>query len=156
MHTITNANDLLNEHLLAECLMTLTADTKPLWGRMTAQHMVEHVAMMMQYMGGKQTATLVTPEERVPIMKRFLASEKEFQENFVSPLVGEGIPDYMTDSLDAAQAFFWVEWNDLQKFLTTPDVQAMHPIFGMLNREEIIRCNAKHIRHHFKQFGLVS
>ncbi len=123
---------------------------------MTAQHMVEHVGVTMEYMTNKRIAQLSTPEDRIPLMKRFLASDKELQQNFISPVIGDIIPDLLTNNLDEARALFWQEWHDWKAFLETPSPQSMHPVFGLLNREEIIRANAKHLRHHFKQFGLVS
>ena len=69
-------------------LENLKADTRPQWGKMTAQHMVEHLIMTMRMSNGKEKFKCFSPSERLPALKRFLMSERLMPRNYISPVVG--------------------------------------------------------------------
>jgi hydroxymethylglutaryl-CoA reductase len=156
MRTITDLDDLLESTTLTSILDTLLPTTLPLWGRMSAQHMLEHLAGTLQYCNGKKTASLVTPPDKLPAMQRFLHSNRGFQRGFISPIVGDILPDLVTPNITSARTWFDTEWSDFLTFSADQTILVMHPIFGELNRQDLLRFTAKHFRHHFQQFQLIA
>jgi hypothetical protein len=125
-------------------LSQLTATTKPLWGTMTAQRMVEHLTDTLRIATGKNPQKLAIPEEKLPSMLRFLDGDKEMAPNIA---VDFATPDMKerNEELELAIDEF-VEVNHT----------AIHPFYGPLNGEQWLRLSQKHHTHHFKQFGLIT
>src|SRR5436190_1107990 len=99
---------------LVEKLRQIPADAKPLWGKMNVQQMIEHMSYSMRQANGKELYTIVTPEENLPRMQAFVASEKQFRENTPNQLLPD-IPepaklasiDASLDELKAETEFFF-------------------------------------------------
>ena len=136
-------------------LRSISPETKPLWGKMTFQQMVEHMSDFIKISSGKTIYTeFVTPIDKLTAYKNFIMSEKEFRENTVSPILPEApLPvrnPTTKDALDEVEEelhyFFKVfEENKL--------LQTRNPIFGDLNYDENIALLFKHALHHLKQFN---
>jgi len=149
----TKATFLRND--LVKMLATIDPATKPLWGKMNPQQMVEHMSYAMRQASGKDPYTIVTAEEHLPKMQAFLMSEKPFRENTPNQLLpDEPAPakhESMQDSLNDLQAeidhFFHVYGTDPQKTIT-------NPFFGELNYDMQIQLLHKHAWHHLRQFGI--
>lgn len=138
-------------------LLRLKADKKPLWGMMTAHHMVEHLCYIIENSVGKRQLKTLTPEEKLPKFKTFLMSEYGFTQNFKFPLLPENelVPLRTEDISEAIELYSALidEMDELinrANFTTTP-----HPIYGPLNKEETLMFHYKHLQHHLSQFGLV-
>jgi hypothetical protein len=132
----------------------LQADTKPEWGIMTAQHMVEHLSYGMRFCNGKAEIALNTPPEQLENFRRFLFSDKDFPINYPAPYVS-GLPELRFASLAEAIEVLLTEVEDYHSyFAVNPDETPMNPAFGRLNREEWEHFHAKHFDHHFRQFGI--
>ena len=139
-------------------LQNLTAETKPVWGKMNAQQMLEHAADFFDVSTEKIVFALVTPEEHLPKYKDFLYSDKEFRENTKAPetILGEeplplrkaGVEDAKDHLKKSVEEF-------ISYFNTDSEKKTMHPVFGLLNFEEWIMLHHKHVRHHLRQFGLL-
>lgn len=136
----------------------LQPDTTARWGKMNAQQMLEHVAVVFVISAGKIKLDLATPAEHLPKYQEFLFSEKEFRENTKAPaaiLGEEPLPlRYATiegakEKLAEAIALFE------NYFAADPEKRTMHPAFGELNYEEWVLAHYKHVRHHLKQFGML-
>ncbi len=137
-------------------IMTLQATDLPKWGKMTAQHMVEHLSLSLAIANGKiKVAEFITAEDRLPIMKRFVLSDTPFRENTKSPALSDDLPALKYANIDEAKAIFN---KALQAFFAVyeadPNLIIRNPIFGDLNYEEQVALSTKHITHHFNQFGL--
>ncbi|MBS1779480.1 MAG: hypothetical protein JST70_09175 [Bacteroidetes bacterium] len=149
----TKATFLRND--LVKMLATIDPATKPLWGKMNPQQMVEHMSYAMRQASGKDPYTIVTAEEHLPRMQAFLMSEKPFRENTPNQLLpDEPAPakhESMQDSLNDLQAeidhFFHVYGTDPQKTIT-------NPFFGELNYDMQVQLLHKHAWHHLRQFGI--
>lgn len=149
----TKATFLRND--LVKMLATIDPATKPLWGKMNPQQMVEHMSYAMRQASGKDPYTIVTAEEHLPKMQAFLMSEKPFRENTPNQLLpDEPAPakhESMQDSLNDLQAeidhFFHVYGTDPQKTIT-------NPFFGELNYDMQVQLLHKHAWHHLRQFGI--
>ncbi|MGN6477721.1 MAG: hypothetical protein ACTHKV_10885 [Flavipsychrobacter sp.] len=149
----TKATFLRNDFV--KLLATIDPATKPLWGKMNPQQMVEHMSYAMRQASGKDPYTIVTAEEHLPKMQAFLMSEKPFRENTPNQLLpDEPAPakhESMQDSLNDLQAeidhFFHVFGTDPQKTIT-------NPFFGELNYDMQVQLLHKHAWHHLRQFGI--
>ena len=140
-------------------IMSELKETSPAkWGCMNARQMTEHLADFFDVSYEKIIFPLSVPEEHLPKYKAFLWSDKEFRENTKAPanVLGDEPLPLRQESLTAAKENLhlsvekFVQWfsNDTSKM-------SMHPAFGALNFEEWVLLHHKHVRHHFKQFGLL-
>ncbi len=142
-------------NIIPQAITKINFDTKPLWGKMTAQHMIEHlihstiVSTILTHQPAKapnafqnkwKTEIIINPEE----MPR----------NLQNPLFQFGLPPYKFERFEDAQK------NLIEKiklFYTlyekTPSGVNFQSFFGDLNFEELQRYHYKHFRHHFNQFG---
>lgn len=145
------------EYLL-ETLGQLQADTTPLWGTMTPQHMVEHLRYAVQLSNGKVSFPLVTPPEKVERAKaRMLAAEGwQPPANFKAAFMdAEGLMPLQFDGMAAAIEGLMAEIDDFyQYYRDNPDACPVHPYFGALNQQEWEINHGRHFHHHFRQFLL--
>lgn len=150
----------LQEHFLQNevpaLLDDLQADTAPIWGVMTAQHMVEHLSALLYISLGKKEFPLMIPQENLEKSRAWLMSDKEFRPGTVAP----GLPqtpgklrfatlaEAKTKLLETIQAFS-------DHYQANPTAEVMHPVFGMINKTQWEQFHFKHIQHHLMQFGLI-
>lgn len=144
---------------LFEKLNTLEASAIPLFGKMSAQHIVEHLGIPVDFSNGRITATLLTPPEKLGAMHAFLLSDKELTQGFPSPFMPQdgSLPDLMYPDIETAKAALHEKWNAFERyFAENPKSTLMHPFFGELTYDEWIRFHKKHFTHHLKQLGLIN
>lgn len=137
-------------------LEKLTADTKPKWGKMSAQHMLEHVGNTLVIVNSKKELPTVTPEDKLPAYRQFLMSDKPFAHDIPNQFVGENPPALRFENLETAKIKVLAALENFHKFFAeNPDATPVHPFFGKLNYEEWLQFQRKHFTHHFTQFGLL-
>jgi len=139
-------------------LQNISEKQIPLWGKMSAQQMLEHLNDFFEVSIEKIIFPLVTPEEYLPKYREFLYSDKVFKENTKAPggVIGDEPFPVRTDSIqeatnklqDTVHSFFGF-------FKTEPNYKTMHPVFGMLSFEEWVMLHYKHVMHHYRQFALI-
>lgn len=144
------------KHRFIPLLKQIPSDTKPHWGKMTLQQMIEHFSDNVRIASGKITyPDFVFPPEQLQKAREFMLSEKQFRENTVNPLLPETPAPVINMSTEDAIAelqkevvyFFSVfEKNNLQV--------TRSPFYGDLNYEENIHLLYKHASHHLRQFGV--
>jgi hypothetical protein len=134
----------------------LTPNTKPLWGRMNAIGMIEHITDSLNLAQGKlEDVKLEIPEEKIPRAKGFLQSDHPLPKNYKAPY-GDADNQNRNESLAEAIEEFQTHWLAFeQHFDDRPEIHHIHPSFGDLNKEEWLRLHSKHLTHHFQQFGLI-
>lgn len=143
-------------------LENLRNDTKPVWGIMTAQHMIEHLTMAVQSSTGKIVFDrYITPEDRLAISKRFLNSSRPLPKLFVneviSEVIGEGLIPLINNDLSAAIGELRKEVKYFDEyFRINPEAKPINATFGPLDHDEWIVFHNKHFTHHLTQFGLIS
>lgn len=71
-------------------LGTLDPDKQPLWGKMSAQRMIEHLTDTVQIATGKNPQDQIVSDEKLPGMLRFLDSDKEMAKDVQVPFAKEG------------------------------------------------------------------
>lgn len=139
-----------------EKIILLGANTKPLWGKMTSQHMVEHLILAMRMSTGKIKLECFNPPEKLPALKRFLMSSRPLPKLFVNPAIGENLLPLKYTSLEEAKKILKQEITDyLKYFELNPEVKTINVTFGELNKDEWDIFHQKHFAHHFSQFGLI-
>jgi len=137
-------------------LHTLNEDAKPLWGKMTPQHMVEHLILAVKMSNGKLKLECFNPPEKIPSLKRFLMSSRPMPKLFVNPVTGEDIIPLKYSSLEDAVGKLENEIDDYELYFeNNPDVKPVNATFGELNKEEWDVFHKKHFTHHLSQFGLL-
>jgi len=130
--------------------------TKQLWGKMSAQHMVEHLIFAIKLSNNKMKAACFNPPEKIPVLKKFMMSSRPFPREFINPVIGENLIPLIHNSLKDAIRNLSIEVEDYYKFFEeNPDAVLTNPTFGDLNKEEWVVFHEKHFRHHFEQFGLI-
>jgi hypothetical protein len=72
-------------------LAALKYDDVALWGKMTPQHMVEHLILAIQMSNGKLKYDCLSPVERLPTLRRFLFSDRPLQKMFINPAIGSDL-----------------------------------------------------------------
>lgn len=130
--------------------------TEPLWGKMSAQHMVEHLILAVKMGNGKLKLDCINPPEKLPTLKKFLLSGRPLPKGFVNPVIGpENLP-LKFSSINGAIAKLKEEIEDYHTFFKeNPGAKPVNVTFGDLNKEEWDQFHKKHFTHHFKQFGLL-
>jgi oxepin-CoA hydrolase/3-oxo-5,6-dehydrosuberyl-CoA semialdehyde dehydrogenase len=150
-------NSLFDKAAIEKHLAALQADTSPIWGTMTAQHMVEHLAETIKFSNGNKTMTLAIPYEKAERAKdRMLAPEWKMPREFKAAfLPTDGLPELQFSSLTAAIDALFSEIDDFYTFFAlNPDATTTHSYFSNLNKQQWEVSHHKHIAHHFEQFGI--
>lgn len=138
-----------------DALKALDPDTKPLWGHMNVQQMIEHMSDSIRIANGKNPHRILTQEEHLPKMKEFLMSEKEFRPNTKNALMSDTPPYIRLRDKAAAIAELELELGYfMEHFEKNPGSTVTNPFWGELNFQEWIQLLHKHAVHHLKQFGV--
>lgn len=141
---------------IIKLLENLDAGTEPLWGKMTAQHMVEHLVFALRISNAKLNVDCFIPKERWATMKKVLESNKPLPKNFINPVIGENLIPLEFSNIDESKENLKKEFFDFVKyFADNPGATLINPTFGELNFEEWKTFHLKHFTHHYQQFGLL-
>lgn len=139
-----------------ELLDQLKEDTKPLWGMMTPQHMVEHLIVTYKMAIGRIKIPLVISPEKAAKNKSYLLQDSPMRRGVPAPSGNNGLQPLRFDSLAESISQLKMEVEKFDEFIAShPDHLANHPYGGDLNGEEWLLFNRKHMKHHFIQFGLI-
>jgi hypothetical protein len=144
------------DQVLTDCIARLNEHAPPVWGKMTAQHMIEHLLWAFECSTGAIDLPCSTPENVLERAKRFLHDNRQTPHSFRNPLLGENPPPYRFISFADAKAALR---NEVARFAEhyrqQPNALHVHPIFGPIGAEEWQRSHFKHCYHHLLQFGLI-
>lgn len=138
-------------------LNKLSADTTPLWGGMTPQHMVEHLTVTIGASSGKMNLEQTsTSEEAAAAKQALIYSDMQIKQGVKNALMGEGLPPYVNASLQDAIGELQTELQHFESYYAAnPSATHVQPRLGALTHDEWIIFHGKHFTHHFKQFGLI-
>lgn len=146
-------NEPINE--LLKKLDNLTIETKPLWGKMTAQHMVEHLIFAFRMSNGKLKLECANPPEKLPTIKRLMLSGRPLPQNYINPAIGENLLPLRFESLEKAKEILAEEIIAHYKYFEeNPDAVQTNVTCGDLNKGEWEIFHQKHFTHHLRQFGI--
>ncbi len=147
----------ISREYLVEMLGKLTEGTKPEWGIMTPQHMVEHAEFFHRMAIGEEETEITTPEKYLERTQDSLFNYKPMPRSFDHPLFKKGeTEDLRFANLEEAKAALLQAYDNFETFFKeNPGKETPNTIFGMLNKELWDLLNRKHFHHHFTQFGLI-
>jgi hydrogenase maturation factor HypF (carbamoyltransferase family) len=133
----------------------LTTTTPALWGTMSSQRMVEHLVDVIRIATGESPQPLLIDEEKLPSMLRFLESDKPMAKEIQVPFATADMSLRNEELALAIDEYTeaWISFEELYE--TNPDLTHIHPYYGSLNYAQWKRLHAKHLTHHFNQFGLL-
>lgn len=139
-----------------QLLAAIDPKTRPAWGKMNLQQMIEHMSDSVRIANGRDPKDCVTPPDHLPRMQTFMMSDKPFKENTVNiqmpeeplPCRFERVEDAIGELQQELNEFVDVFEQDKQKVIT-------NPFFGDLNFEQWTQLLFKHTLHHLRQFGVL-
>ncbi len=147
----------VDEAFITKTLSSLDEDSKPLWGIMSPQHMVEHLQYVFEMAIGNIKAELYTPEEKLERLQASLYNYNPLPQDFQHPMLKKGSrEDLRYDHLEDAKQNLVKSYREYQDYFKEhPDAQHLHPVFGDLDKELWDLLHRKHFDHHFRQFSLI-
>ncbi len=145
-----------NKEKLKDTLKLLSDSTLPLWGRLDAQQMIEHLIALFELSNKEQETPILTPEKYLHKSVDFLMSNELMPKNFVAKFLPIDPPPYIHASLDEAVFYLFKVLDSYHIYWVGKEACKLnHPIFGSLTKDKWDRVHNKHIHHHFLQFGLI-
>jgi hypothetical protein len=140
-------------YLIVRHFEKITSDSKPLWGSMNAQQMVEHMSDALIASQGRIELKLMIPEEQLEKAHQFLMSDKPLPKDAKAPYAKAAT--FRHSEIELAIDELTEEWMAFEDFFEeNPGKTILHPYFGQLNYEEWLVAHTKHITHHLAQFGV--
>lgn len=139
-------------------LRSIDPNTKPLFGKMNPQQMVEHMAeyIRMGY-GNPRIAERSYSDEIIDKMNAFLRTEKPLRPNTGNPLMEETPPPAKLKDYEASLQEVQLAIDELfQAFEQNPNLEISNPFFGNLNFALTVQLLFKHGQHHLRQFGALA
>lgn len=148
--------DISNKKELFEKLEKLDPNCCPDFGKMTPQHMVEHLAFVIRFSYGADPQILSVSKEKAEKAKWYVINtENELPKGILFPGIGENLPPFRYSYLKEAIEVLRIELDKFHEYFTQKLVhKSVHPVLGELNYQEWIIFHNKHFTHHFKQFGI--
>ena len=143
---------------IESCLAKLTLESKPAWGIMTPQHMVEHLEYTYKIASGElQDFDISTPEKYLEKLQDSLYNYEKFPANSNFPhLKKDTLGSLIHPDLETAVAKFLQQRDRYLDFFTqNPDAVLKNLVFGELNKYQWYLLERKHLNHHFEQFNLL-
>lgn len=150
----TEITDTVFENALAR----LTEDSKPQWGAMTSQQMVEHLEFTYRIaLGEIQDFEIATPEKVLDKVHATLYNYDKMPREYNFPLYEAGIqpPLKHVDLAFAKAELTRIRQEYLKFYKENPEVTAKNAVFGTLDKYEWYLMERKHLNHHFEQFNLL-
>lgn len=144
-----NPSELINK------LKLLDVNQTALWGKMTPQHMVEHLYKTVQSSINEIVLKVYTEERKIPVVKRLFFGERDLPKEFMNPAIGPDLLQLQFDSLESAIIELdnvLIRYNKF--FEDNPTAKTIHPVFGYLTKDEWNIFHQKHFKHHLSQFGI--
>jgi hydroxymethylglutaryl-CoA reductase len=148
--------DFLNFDVLKGTLYSLNEDSKPLFGSMNAQQMIEHLSAVTQIANGNWNVDVYVSDEKTARRKPFLNTENELQTGFKASFLSDEAVGLKFGSLNLAIDDLIHQLELFVKVFTEDEHKTVvHPFFGELDFEAWKKFQVKHFTHHFKQFDLL-
>lgn len=143
---------------IEDCLSRLTENSKPAWGNMTPQNMVEHLEESYRIATGEiSDFEISTPEEYIEKVQAILWDYQKMRRGFNFPLYepGKNPPLKHLDLASAKQKMVEARDAYIKFFKENPEAKTKNAVFGYLTKYEWYLLDRKHLNHHFEQFGLL-
>ena len=146
----------ISDEIFNSALSKLQENTKPKWGKMTPQEMVEHLALSYKIASGEiQDFEIATPEKILEKVQATLYDYKPMPREYEFPLAKENKTLKYPDLETAKSKLVEAREQYLQFFKENPNAKTKNVVFGNLNKYEWYLLERKHLNHHFTQFDLI-
>lgn len=143
-------------HTLLDAIDSLTEEDQPLWGKMSAQHMVEHLIWAFELSTGKTKVQCKVWENWIDRPKKLVFTNSPTPRNFKNPVLGDDPPTLRFSSLADSKCALRKELDLFSEhIIDEPEAIHNHPILGPIGTEDWECVHFKHCYHHLLQFGLV-
>lgn len=147
----------LNREHLVPILEKLSNETPAQFGNLKAQEMIEHITVTFQTASNQKKWSSPQDLEKANAAKQFMIyTDAEMPQGLKTATMGELPPPLIHATMAAAKECLY---NEIETFHTyfknNPEAQTCHPRMGNLTYSEWVVLHTKHLRHHFKQFGLL-
>ena len=140
---------------VAPLLQQLDPSTKPAFGLMTAQHMVEHISGSLGFASKRSGEPENPPTENQLKFQAYLATGPVIKHR-PSDKTSADLPPLKMDSMEAAVALFQPAIDAFYAhYEAHPDFKPYAPFMGELDFETIQNFIYEHTRYHLWQFGLL-
>ncbi len=148
-------NQFLKEEFPA-ILDILKANDQPIWGQMSAQHMVEHLSGVILISNGRFEAPAMYEEEKLKRNYSYIIEGKNrLKRNTKAPILpAEPLPLRFASLAEAKEKLLQTLDSFFAYYNANPEAKQMHPAFGMLNFEEWTYFHTIHAQYHLDQFSL--
>ena len=148
--------DIYNTPDIITKLNKLNPDTKPLWGKMSPQNIVEHLAFSLQMSTGKNPQPVhFAAEVSDSIKQKIIYSDSEIPEGVKNPVLGNEPPPLVHTDMQTAIKHLKTELETFYNYYKeNPEATHIHPLMALLNHQEWNTFHNKHFTHHFKQYNL--
>lgn len=148
--------DFSNENLVREKLAQLDENSTPVFGKMNAQQMIEHLSFVTQIANGKIKSGIFVSNEKTARRRPFLDTNNELAQGFKPSFLSEEPNAFQFNSIEEAIEDLIFQVQELEKYFTSnPTATIVHPFFGELDYNYCKKFQVKHFTHHFKQFNLL-
>jgi hypothetical protein len=154
MKPLTEIIELKNRKYLESLFLKLQVNTPAVWGKMTAQQMVEHLIDQVQYTNGtKEPFCEVSDEEAKKARQINIYTDIEIPRNVVF-----GVPqqNLLYPDLISATHQLMTELHKFDQYFSEPGKTEIHGAFGPMTYKEWLIWHSKHFYHHLQQFGLIT
>lgn len=148
--------NILDRISVFKLLKELKSDSVPLFGKMTPQHMVEHLMLAISFSNGRSPQPIMVDERVAKTIRHYtIHSDREMSVGFKAPMLGEDLLPLAYPDLQTAIEHLQKELDLFDEyFIKNPNSKPISPVIGELDHKEWIIFHNKHFTHHFKQFGL--
>lgn len=148
----------MTDGIIQTCLGKLTNNTKPKWGTLSPQEMVEHLEYTYRIASGEiQDFDISTPEKILEKVHATIYNYDKMPREYDFPLAEKSqIKELKHPDLDMAkEKMLEARVQYLQFFKDHPEAILKNIVFGELNKYEWYLLERKHLNHHFEQFNLL-
>ncbi len=148
----------MTEAKITECLNKLTEISKPSWGILTPQHLLEHLEEGYRIMSGEiQDFEIATPEKILDKVHNSLYNYDKFPMGTNFPTMKKGeLEDLVHPDFETAKAKFFEAREQYKSFFKdNPEAILKNMVFGEMNKYASYLLERKHLNHHFEQFNLI-
>jgi oxepin-CoA hydrolase/3-oxo-5,6-dehydrosuberyl-CoA semialdehyde dehydrogenase len=144
----------MTQQEIQNSLENLSEGSNQLFGKMTPQHMVEHLIITFKLSSGRVNIPEFEPNEKQLEYKRLLLrTDMEFPKGVRAPGLPAELLPLRFDSLHTAKEKLIQAMEEFENtFSEAPDLMTLHPRFGKLTYTEWKVFHDKHLSHHLGQF----
>jgi oxepin-CoA hydrolase/3-oxo-5,6-dehydrosuberyl-CoA semialdehyde dehydrogenase len=148
----------MTDEKITKCLNKLTENSKPKWGAMSPQHMLEHLEYGYRIASGEiQDFDITTPEKILDKVHNTLYDYNKMPQNFEFPLAEKSKINEVqhADLATAKEKMLEARSEYIAFFKQHQEALLKNAVFGEMNRYEWYLLERKHLNHHFEQFDVL-